>query len=284
MTRGMRSIGSLCLVAGTLVGLLATGCRSTRLDGQWTAEPIRIDGDARDWDHLSRAVLEEQQISLGLCNDTERLYLFFRFNDPKWARAIARHGLTIWFDSRAGKEKSFGILYRNRLPGAERLDPQPDERPMSPGDGMSMPFTEEMVLLRGPKSDRLHIRADGASGPAAGYGMQGGGYTCEFAIPLSNESDEHGIGCEVGDRLSIGIEFSDMDRDETQRMRERMDGRGRGPGKGMRGGGPHGGGGGPARGNRPRMMESEEVWIRTILATGPPRIEDSRAANREVSP
>jgi len=45
-------------------------------------------------------------VLLSLCNNSENLYVLFRFNNPEWARAIRMGGVTLWLDN-TGKKVVF---------------------------------------------------------------------------------------------------------------------------------------------------------------------------------
>src|SRR5690349_20853814 len=98
---------SLTILA-TLIHLLAAvlaGCSSTpELASRWTDnETTGLQGNS--------FLVKSQNILVGLHNDSEYLSLTVNAGDRMKQRQMTVQGLTVWFDSRGGDERRFGIHY-----------------------------------------------------------------------------------------------------------------------------------------------------------------------------
>ena len=263
-----------------LVALLTAGCKSAKdTVSHWTPTPIVVDGQGGDWENLPVTFFEEPQVSLGLANDSSRLYILMRFRDQKWARLIRMTGLNLYFDRTGGSEKTFVLRYRGGpdqmpMPGGDslafRMPDFPAERAQSPDDRPA----EFTCFIDGRIYEKA-IPTDGAEGPAAAAGIERGSFTYEFAVPLPEGAVRHyGINAQPGQVIGLGASWSDMS-ELGERMREDAppemdmcppdDGMFP-PAGGMGPGAPPGGMGGRS-GKWPEMPEKQEVWLKVTLAT-----------------
>ena len=64
-----------------------------------------------EWPSGSTVYFEDSGVQLGLRNDSQNLYILFRFGNQAWARAIRMGGLTLWLDNSGKKKKDIGIRY-----------------------------------------------------------------------------------------------------------------------------------------------------------------------------
>ncbi len=263
-----------------------TGCKSIKLDSVYTADPINIDGNYSDWEKIPALYFEDQEVLLALSNDTNNLYLAFRFRDPKWLMALRKTGLTIWLDNSGKKKENFGIKYSG--------GPKPQDNLGFERMQKNMPFDQQAMENRYVDSTKLfavlnsdwwykeqNITTDGTFGPVVKYGFENDMYTYEFAVPLDTIGKNfYGMNAEAGNTISIGLEFGDMGLTRSGSMgRGGKSGGATGmPGidvsgpSGGRGGGGRGGGGGKGGGSGDRsammnnMPEEQKIWIKTKLA------------------
>lgn len=268
--------------------ILMGGCKSTEVQSHWSAEPVKVDGEMTEWPSGSSVYFEDSGVQLGLCNDSQNLYILFRFGNQAWARAIRRGGLTLWLDNSGKKKKDIGIRYNGGLslldsemqkPGMageggflDSLTPEQKERFMQ---RQKKDMADQLKVIYKKSGQEIFIPTNGSSGPAVSFGSPQGTYTYEFSIPLEKSDVSHyGIGAQPGQAISLGLEWGGMSESDRKRMREEMGG---GPPGGMGGGPPGGGGmppgGGPPGGGRggPGMQPSEkqEIWVKTQLASPP---------------
>jgi hypothetical protein len=288
-----RPFGVIALLLLTLSGtVLLLSCKSTEVQSQWSAEPVKVDGEMTEWPSGSTVYFEDTGVQLGLRNDSQNLYVLFRFSNPTWARTIRRGGLTLWLDNSGKKKKDIGIRYNG---GPSPLDSGMQRAGMADKGGFLDSLTPEQKerLVQWQKKDladqlkvifkksgqEIFIPTDGSSGPAVSFGSPQGTYTYEFSIPLEKSDLSHyGIGAQPGQVVSLGLEWGGMSESNREHMREE---RGGGMGGGPPGGGgmpPGGEGGMPSGGGRPRggrggpgmqTSEKQEIWVKTLLASLP---------------
>jgi len=273
-SKDLRALIIKVLLLLSIVGLILTaGCKTQKMPAHWSAEPVQIDGQISDWADTSIGYFEDIGVQLGLCNDREKLYVIFRFSDPRWAQAISMGGVTLWLDNSGKKKKDFGIRYTGgpSLSGLQnlgrggfwdKLTPEQKERLMEKQTSMA----DQVTVVYKEPDQGIALPADGSSGPAVAFTDTQNIYTYEFSIPLQ-KGDVFGyaLGAEPGQTIGIGLEWGGMS--DRQRMMQGMGGGrgGRGGGGGMSGGR----GSRPGGGFRPQAPEKEEIWVKTQLASSP---------------
>lgn len=253
-----------------LVGaLLSQGCSSQlKLDSRWSPEQINIDGDESDWQG-ALTYIDGKNVSLGIKNDGEFLYICLVSADRSLQRQMMMRGFTAWFDPDGGKEKTFGIrfpigmidsgmMFSGRGRGGD---------PESMQEDFSRTLAE-LELIWPEEERRTRLPIANAQGIAAVMGDRMDRLVYEMKVPLRKGEDlPYAIGIKDGQPLGMGLETEEMDREA---MRARMGRGGSGGGRGGRGGfgGGRGGGGfgggGRGRGGagqRPQMPEQFKLWL-----------------------
>lgn len=293
MTRITGRIGTRVVVAGTLVAVvlgLFVGCREVELTSGWSAAGrVEVDGVDGEWTGAT-TYIEKHDVTLGLLNDEEFLYVSLVTSGPVGRQAMAT-GLTVWFDPDGGTDEWYGI----RFP----VPPDPGERPSrgrggrggdrraggrgaGPGGGASTLERLRQVELVGPgelSARRLPLPVGG--GLEVAIRNSGPTFVYELQVALSRNDDHRtGIGVEPGTEIGVGIEtgrLGDMGRGGRGGFGGGGaggfgGGGGRGGGGGGRGGGGRGGGGGFGGGrgggaDRPDRPDPLELWARVQLST-----------------
>ncbi len=274
-----------------LIGLsLTVGCsNNTRgMESYWTPESIEVDGQLDDWADKPKTYFKDEEVSVGLLNNAENLYILFSFRNDMWARLIRMNGVTIWFDKKGEKNKDFGIRYKGG----------PDLAEMREGRGVPMENLpqeqrERFKEMQGQESQMTIIDKGkhtittprGSYGVAVSSSISHGVYTYEFSIPTKEREEKYySINTGPGQTISVGFEWG-LSKGELQGMREEMGGeRERGDmGGGPMGGGPMGGGMSPPSGERMpgggggmkppsggrQLPEKKEIWVKVLLASSP---------------
>jgi len=248
----------------TLIGLiLNSGCGGKALEtqSQWSVEPIKVDGQVEDWSAIPLTYFEDEQVSLGLQNDDESLYILFRTKSQTWERLIRMSGVTMWLDETGGKKKDFGIRYiggpslsemqKTGMPGEgsfrDNLTPEQKQHLIQKQEAIA----DQITVLYEEGKQEIFIPADGSRGPAISSAVPQGIYTYEFRIPLQ---DKHGDYYFIkpqppGQTLGIGLEWGGVSRRDRQRMTEETGGE--------RGGRMH---------EERQMPEKQEIWMKVHLA------------------
>ncbi len=269
---------TIILSSFALCSICGCGGGAMEIETPWSSEPIKIDGESEDWSSTPVSYFEEKDVTLGLCNDNDNLYVLFNFRNESWARIIKRHGVTIWFDTAGGKRKDMGIRFIGGPAPAEMESDRggflkqltPEEREVII---LGLEKMEDQLIIIEDEQERV-IPPDGSCGPAVSSANNQGVFTYEFSIPLQEgeeNSDYYYLNEEPEHTISIGLEWG-LSEDEFRSTMERMR-PGEGPGEGFPGGMEGPPGGGPPRGGQGRlpgvrggMLEKQEVWIRTSLA------------------
>lgn len=246
---------------------LLVGCSSLEVKSTWREREIAVDGKSDDW-LGAMYYLEEENISFGLLNDEDYLYICMIAEDRFIRAQVMWQGLTLWFDPDGGKEKTFGIRFPlgRREKGEGRLMGMREERDQEEFlEAFEQSLTDLEIL--GPGKDlRKRIAVDEAKGIDITLKASTGVLVYELKVPLlHDEQHPYAVGAKAGDLIGIGIEIAKMDRDA---IRERMGGR---PG----GGGIPGGGGGGGRpggmgmrgGRGPQMPNGLKVWLAVQLTS-----------------
>jgi hypothetical protein len=271
-----------------------SGCTAERLASVWRTDEIRVDGQSRDWENLSRFVMDKPQGSFALCNDEHNLYLLFHFTDSVMARMIERQGVVIWFDKQGKKKKSFGVTYRTgrasfgwnepALPETNERDrggDQPKREDQTRKD-IKPSAPEGLAVLNGSMRDRIPISDQESGVPTAGFSSDNGRTTYEFSIPLTSTEAKYAIDALPGSVFSMGFEFAGGEPEMKQKKREGSGGdheRGPGGGGGSRGDAPPDGGGPGERGrggqgkpggrhgdSGPKTLDHTEIWFSVTLS------------------
>ncbi len=242
VTKGMAVLG----IAALSVTLGVAGCGAKRLSSKWRDRTVTIDAVNNEWQGTITD-FEEEQVSVGLLNDDQYLYIGLVFMDPQVQAQALTKGLTFWFDASGKRKKTFGIHYPLEMPEEDRAwfiralmdgeNPDSLTRVFS-----ALPATMELLTQEtGPK---LSVPINGSDIKVAAKAYRGW-LVYELMVPLAASATvPHAIGARPGQAIAVGIEAPAMSR-PTGRPAG-----GRGPG-GMGGEPPRGGGGPPGGGGFP---------------------------------
>ncbi|PWB69538.1 hypothetical protein C3F09_10285 [candidate division GN15 bacterium] len=281
----MRTYGWFRWIGALLLLLIAAMQDVSAKDEQWDSklipQGITLTGKRADFPPGTLAMLEQQQASFGLCNDTQYLYVMLAFRNPMSARVIRRSGLTIWLDAAGKKGKDFLIKYtggptREQMITLRRQEASLPERQMDPEmqqrmDEMDTGFTSQLLCFQKDRISEKAIPLDGSEGPSAVFGIDQGFCVYEFRIPLQESRVRYyGLGTKQGTKITVGFMWGEPLQGERG---SRMEfGGGTPGGEGMRppdgwGGGPREGGGpgGPGGMRGMQRMGKQEVWIKSKL-------------------
>jgi len=263
--RQIISLGFLLLFTFSLAG-----CKDIEVRSSWLDREIIIDGRTDDWENVM-LIIRDKNITVGLANDENFLYLCLRSSEESTLRQALLTGFTVWFDAKGGKQRRFGIKFPAGM--------QREGMPMMDVTKTQDPETQQRLIATSLKEVEIIGPAKGEVVRAPNFLEQGinvnvgqtqGQLVYELKIPLLKTPDHpYAVGVQEGKPVMIGFETGKIDR---EKMREEMMKGGRPPGGGGIGGrmpgggrGPGGGGmGGP--GGRPEMPEPLELWVKVNLA------------------
>lgn len=249
------------------------GCSTTaELSSSWNNNEIVIDGLPTEWRSYF-FYLKDSQISLGIRNDSDFLYVCLMAPEEQFRRRMVGPGLTVWLESEDGKK--LGIHYPIGLPGQETSAPfnRTDARSSEESEEVVEQSLEKLELLGPGKEDHQLFLAFEVPGISVRVGNSQGSGVYELKVPLRASSDRpYAVGAVAGSTLKLGIEAGKFEPKIRQGGR-RGSGR-RGGGWGKRGGGLPGGdpgeraGSGTARthGDRPEPLS---FWAKVQLSAAP---------------
>jgi hypothetical protein len=249
------------LVAGAAVGCGSEELKSTALDRE-----ITVDGDAGDWKGILQFV-EDGNMSFGLANDAQFMYIVLVVGDREVRRQIIMSGLYLWFDPEGEEGKRFGIRFPIGLQD-NIADIMPLLREQDPNK-LSESFDETVkeMLVIGPHDQSWRREPVGTiDGIETAAKADANMLVLEFKVPVANDGQYgYGVGALPGNVISLGVETPKIDVED---MRAQMKAAGGGQG-GMGGGGRGGRGDGrPSGGHRPGIPDPIKVWTKVHLATG----------------
>ena len=257
----------------SIVLLGVQSCKSQEASSIWTDQPMTIDGKLGDWANVPVLYYEKEDIGVGICNDSDNIYVTIKFRNPAYARLIRMGGLNVWVDRHGDKSEDFGLIYNGapnngdmKMPrgegagaGEDRFGGMPNAPDFKDRHPVELRLVDKQSIFQ-----EAVIASDGSEGPRAACDTSLSFFTYEFSLPLrESEGRYYGIGAEAGNKVMIGLKVS-----APERKSERPGGMGGGPGGGM--GGPGGGMGGG--GQRPHGMgdsqkaQKIELWLATTLA------------------
>jgi len=244
----------------------------------WRDKDIKIDGRSDDWVGSLRYV-DKQNISLGVVNDSDYLYICLAAEDQALISRILRQGMILWFNPEGGKEKTVGIKYpigRQMIPPEEREMKRPgSEAAPQKKRPTPMAISNELEILQDSKVP-IRTSIENLKGIQISLKRSTGLIVYEVKIPLKKNQDiPFGIGAENSSEIGIGIEVPKMSM-TMNRAAGGVSGRGggmggRGGGMGGRGGsiggGSMGGRGGGMTGQRANMQKGVKIWAVVQLAS-----------------
>jgi hypothetical protein len=303
----IRVLFLLSFVVISILGLI--GCSSAvPLTSYWKKSEIVVDGKQNEWQG-SLYDLKKINVTVGVRNDADNLYLCFISYDQNLRRQIMSGGFTVWFDPSGGTEEQYGIKFPvGRPKGARPQMPDKnsdggnnpprdvgdeDNLPPMPGnddpssldrsrsDDKTMPILQqvsrELQFLGPEEKDIQQATTLELKTMKVQLGISQKAFVYELQIPLKKTND-FPFTLTPGDNNNvIGIGF----KTEENPVSKPGGGSG-GPGGGQGGpppgggrGGPPGGGQGgpPSGGGRDRKdsnsSEPIDIWIKATLAHNP---------------
>ncbi|MFC2166859.1 hypothetical protein ACFLQZ_02730 [Acidobacteriota bacterium] len=255
---------------GLIMCFVFVSCENYQIQSQWRDKDIVVDGESGDWlDALT--YVEEFNISVGMANDTDFLYIGVAVENPLVRMRVMRQGLTVWFDPEGGRKKTLGIRFplgslgRGGPPAEfeENLDMEKFQR--------ALPLALNELEILGPnREDVRRIKKDEAEGVNVALGVSSDRLVYELKIPLMNKNNPdlpYAINVRPGSSFGIGIETSSQRRDMEKTPRSNTTrGMGRPQGGGNSGMGRPGSMGGMPGAGRMMMPRKLRLWMSVLLS------------------
>ena len=264
-----------CLLAVVLVGVLVVGCGSEEVESVALDREITVDGDTGDWQGILR-FNEDANLSYGLANDENVMYIVIVVGDRDVRRQIIMSGLYLWFDPAGEENRRFGLRFPIGLQEdvEDMMAMMREQDPNKLAESFDQTVKEFLVI--GPHdTDWRRAAVNTVDGIEMAATATASKLVLEFMVPVTNDGQYgYGIGAVPGDAISLGVQTPEFDRDA---MREQMQAAGGSRG-GMGGGGKGGGRGGMGRGRggrggggtsgtqRPDIPDPIKVWTTVLLS------------------
>jgi len=258
------------------------GCGERELNSKWRNREIIVDGIDTEWEG-ARLFLDKEKVTIGLLNDENDLYVRISSRDRTMQSQILMRGLTIWFDSKGDRKKTFGIHFPIGM-RSDRREMMSRENPDNTDLSQKMIeiMQNELEICGTGEEDitRLLTADIKERGVNVKMGSSKGNLVCELKVPLAkSELQPYAIGADTTKIIGIGFETGKMDREEMSKMvserrgqRSGIDGGRTGDRGGIGDMGGMGGGRGGRGGMRPgggQLLDSLELWVKTKLASEP---------------
>jgi hypothetical protein len=102
-----------------LTAVFPVFAKDKTVQSTWAASPLTIDGLVDDWE--ADPLNEEKKVKAvyGFRNDSQTLYVLFKFNDRKYLSSIEITGMTLWVDIEGKKDKKVGIRFTKKKISAD---------------------------------------------------------------------------------------------------------------------------------------------------------------------
>lgn len=269
----MRKLSLLIILV--LLSALVTGCKKSA-DSHWLQSRIDVDGIGTDWQRIPLANFQKPNLTLGLSNDANNLYVMLAFKDLSLIRMFRMEGITIWMNFEGKKNKDLGIKY---------IPPYEPDALINERLGNRMP-PEQMRRMETRQRNRksgISIIKDGVTltsiagnMPVAAMQSKLGIYNLELKIPLQNFGGQSVKFIEnTVSKIMIGFEIKPPERNKNTDKDDLSDRIGMGMGEGRqgmanrgnRGLGGRGGRGGNMQDQRGMMtLNKMELWVSVNLA------------------
>lgn len=245
------------LIAGiATVAVAVGGCGGTApLLTSMPATQIEIDGNESDWYTTLRPV-ESQNMSIGVANDHEFLYVGMMTSDPALIHQFTSRGMVLWVDPAGGKEQAIGLGFP-----LGRTDAGTTPRSFDAREDLFDASLMEMELVRDAGDERVRIPANSIPGVSTRASLRNGTFFYEARLPL-RLGGPYTFAAETAPGAIIGVGLESAELDPDVRRREMLEGAANSP---MQGGGTYGGYYGGSTRNRMRADDTVRLWRRVVL-------------------
>lgn len=236
-----------------LTAVFPVFAKDKTVQSTWAASPLVIDGLVSDWE--ADPLNEEKKVKAvyGFRNDSQTLYVLFKFNDRKYLSSIEITGMTLWVDTQGKKDKRMGIRFTKKKISADEYismlekqqgtlsDEQKKNVRASAFYFISQP---EMVDKKGNPLENEKA-SEAIKGAAFNMSASQEAITYEFRVPLKNLAEVLlGSGIKADQTIGVGFEWGGL----TDEMRKEFMKGSTGEGSGAMGISEGGRGGGSAQG------------------------------------
>jgi hypothetical protein len=218
---------------------------------KWQAQPLRIDGDAADWQSLPRFFNSESAVQYEFRNDAQNLYLILKSTDQATQLQLAQAGFTIHLKEKTQPPTKFSITFPARKSGARmNFHKNPEEKPGLLNDKYNTPpeiIRRDSAILAGFQFTKGIIFSDknDSNGFSFAQSKNNRSQTIfEIQIPLREIlGNDFNLVQVSKTSFQLQVIINDLSLNSMQNKHGKMGGRGmqNGMGRGGRMGGMNGG-------------------------------------------
>ncbi len=219
---------SLKITLALVLVLSLGGCGGTEaLQSETLDREIIVDGAVEDWQGALTPI-EKKNLSLGLLNDGEFLYVALVAREQQQVSQMMSRGFTVWFDAEGGKAKTFGIRFPlGLMASGAGFSPRARQEEQDP-EARRQRFEESLMNMEifDSEDHGMRFAVNTVQGIAVDATMEAGTLVYELQVPLrKTEAHAFAVGAAPGDVIGVGLETPEIDREA---MRQQMGARGGG--------------------------------------------------------
>jgi hypothetical protein len=220
------AMGTVAVMAVMMISAVYVGyAKDQPVDSTWAASPLTIDGLPNDWEGDPFHMEKKVKVEYAFRNDSDTLFVFFKFNDVKYLSSIEITGMTFWMDSGAGKNKNAGIKFTKKKITADEyiaiLEKQQgaisdEQKEAVRANAFYFISQAEAVDKKGNPLEQQED-ADAVKGAAFNVSVAKESVTYEFRVPLAILAGTGpGSAAKSGETVSVGFEWGGL----TDEMRK----------------------------------------------------------------
>jgi len=185
----------------------------------WAGSPPALDGSSADWQDATPSQVKKVSAEVAFRNDSDYLYVLFRFKDPSFLSSIDFTGMTLWIDPLGKKKKDWGFRFTTKKISAEDYIALLEEKRGAVDEAEKTRIRASAFyflsdaspvgkMTKGWDQERM---AETAKGAAFNAGAEQKTMVYEFRLPLARVMDRvFGRAVEPGEKLGVGFEWGGL--------------------------------------------------------------------------
>lgn len=206
----------LLLILG---GLSVAYTKEKFVESVWAASPLTIDGLAIEWKGDPFNLEKKVNVEYAFRNDSDTLYVLFKFNDVQYLSSIETTGMTLWIDTQGKKSKDLGVKFTQKKISADEYISILEKQRGAINDEQkeSLRAREFYFISRAEAEDKKgnpleqDEGSEAVKGAAYNVYVQPDAVTYEFRLPLKTLTTTlSGTAKEPGEIVGIGFEWGGL--------------------------------------------------------------------------
>lgn len=199
------------------VGLILSA-KEAQVASSWISTPVEVDGSAGDWADVSFQCEKKVSVDYAFKNDSQHLFILFKFKDPRYLSTIKETGMTIWFNLEGKKKRYYGINFiKKKVPAEAFIFYLEQQKGPLPEEEKNKIRANPFYFIHKVKVINKKAKA---STPASSQQIEPAVFrqtvqnkeiVYEFSIPLKREAAKApGVGSEPGKVVKVGFEWGGL--------------------------------------------------------------------------